>query len=232
MHLIILAESSLELIPKSIASEHDIVKYAKKRKKKPEEIILDSNYHWKAIKKLPDAERRGRPDIVYRSLLTIFDSLLYKCGLVDVIVHTINDDVLYFKKNTRLPRHYARFIGLMEQVLYYKKAPVSGEPLIYVKRQTLSELVNHYILHNFYPIEMTSKGTLVSPSKFYELSSKYTNLFFIIGGFSHGHISSDLSKFKISKLSIFKEPITTQSVCNYVLHNTPLFAKDLEKMCF
>ncbi len=234
MLLIILAESSLELVPPLLVSERDIQKFAKKHKKVPEKTLLDINYHWKAIRKLKNPERHGRPDIIYRSLLSIFDSPVYKCGLADVIVHTINNKVIYFKRGVRLPRHYSRFVGLMEQVLYYNKAPVNtNDPLIYVLNENLIDLVRRTIsIPNSITLLLTSQGTLVSPSQFYKMCNSFENISVIIGGFSHGHINTDLSKFNLEMVSIFNEGLTTQAVCNYVLYNNVLFMKELERNCF
>lgn len=233
MILIILADSSLELVPPSIISNRIIQSYSKKRKKSPEQIILDANYHWKPIQKLKNHEKRGRPDIVYRALLSIFDSPLYKCNMVNVIVHTIQNQVLYFKENIRLPRHYDRFIGLMEQVLYRGKAPLNGAPLIWSNSLSLSNLVKMKINElSAIPFIMTSKGKLCTPSQFHNLISLQKNLIFIIGGFPHGSFKLNLPNIKLQKISVFKEPLSTQAVCNYVLYSTALFTSKFENSCF
>ncbi|MHA1831445.1 MAG: hypothetical protein ACTSWR_07955, partial [Candidatus Helarchaeota archaeon] len=59
---IIFVESSLELIPKSFETDPFILKYAKKVRKNPNNLILDISNHNKIIRRLKNHEKRGRPD--------------------------------------------------------------------------------------------------------------------------------------------------------------------------
>jgi len=49
-------DSALETIPKEISRHPVILREAKRRKKKPEEIILDDSKHYKAMRNLKDRE--------------------------------------------------------------------------------------------------------------------------------------------------------------------------------
>ena len=62
MLTIVIAEAELELVPEEALNERCVIESAKKRGKKPEEILLDSSYHHKA--EICRSGRRGRPDIV------------------------------------------------------------------------------------------------------------------------------------------------------------------------
>ncbi|MBU0623991.1 MAG: 16S rRNA methyltransferase, partial [Candidatus Thermoplasmatota archaeon] len=111
-----LADSELELVPQEIVNERCILNNARARGKAPEKILLDASHHHPAFGKLPDSERRGRPDIVHFFLMLCIDSDLSAEGKLRVFVHTRNNDVIAVNPETRLPPHYPRFVGLIESL--------------------------------------------------------------------------------------------------------------------
>ena len=120
---ILLVYSALETIPKEIWDHPQIKEYCKKRKRKPSECLLDINYHKKAMKKLEEWWMRGRPDIIHFCLLIALDSILNKEGKLRIFVHTRNNEIIYIKPETRIPRNYFRFKGLIEQLFIKKYVP-------------------------------------------------------------------------------------------------------------
>ena len=212
LHLII-ADSELELVPEKIRDHPSVVNYAKKRGKKPDEVLLDSTYHHSALKLLEDGERRGRPDIIHLCLINALESILNKEGRLRVYVHTRNDEIIYIKPETRLPRNYNRFVGLMES-LFKKKAVPKDLELLKMREGTLSELLEEigpdgvFIMHE--------NGNLATPKEFGERLVDYTSPAVIIGGFPHGDF---LSVVEGEKISIYKEPLMAWSVVNEVLVN-------------
>ena len=79
---IILLDCALELVPSEISSMKQIQKHATRRDKKTTEILLDQSHHGRAMTKLSDYERRGRPDITFLSLMSILETPLCKEGLL------------------------------------------------------------------------------------------------------------------------------------------------------
>ncbi|KAF5191626.1 Ribosomal rna small subunit methyltransferase nep1, partial [Thalictrum thalictroides] len=70
----------------------------------------DANILLKQKKNLDDF----RPDILYRTVLAIFDSPVCKAGLVQAIYVKVNSGVLFeIKSHVRIPRTIKRFNGLM-----------------------------------------------------------------------------------------------------------------------
>lgn len=59
-----------------------------------------------------------RPDITHQCLLMLFDSPLNRAGLLQVYVHTSNNVLIEFNPQTRIPRTFKRFAGLMVQLLH------------------------------------------------------------------------------------------------------------------
>jgi rRNA small subunit pseudouridine methyltransferase Nep1 len=138
---LVLAEASLELVPKALWTHPSVVAQAVRRGKEPEKMLLDRSYHHAAMRSIDDTLRRGRPDIIHLSLLEILGSPLAKEELVRVYVHTRNDRGISVSAKTRLPRDCNRFYGLIEQLFEYGRVPLSGSPLLEVRAKTFSQLL-------------------------------------------------------------------------------------------
>jgi len=110
-----LADSELELIPKRIASLPAIRRDAERRKKKAEELLLDSSLHHSAMKGLKEWERRGRPDIVHISLLIANESILNRENMLDMVVHTRNNEAIKIDPEMKVIKNYNRFKGLSHE---------------------------------------------------------------------------------------------------------------------
>ncbi|MFQ6065574.1 MAG: 16S rRNA methyltransferase, partial [Candidatus Bathyarchaeia archaeon] len=141
MLTLILAESALETIPKALWTHPAIRRYSERRVKHPQFLLLDRSYHHAAMKRLEQNEKRGRPDIVHFALLEALGSPLNKERLLQTYVHTINDQVITVNPETRLPRNYERFVGLMEQLFELGRVPPTGQILLKLERKTLPQLL-------------------------------------------------------------------------------------------
>lgn len=60
-----------------------------------------------------------RPDITHQSLLMLFDSPLNRAGLLQVYIHTHKNVLIEINPQTRIPRTFKRFGGLMGKNSYY-----------------------------------------------------------------------------------------------------------------
>ena len=174
-------------MPHPIQGHPAVVKHAKLRKKRPSRILLDASFHHQAIRsKYPqEAERRGRPDIVHLFLMNSQESLLNKYGLLRVYIHTRNNDVIKIAPETRLPKAYHRFVGLMEHVFQNKYVPDKENPLLLLEKMSLKALAEEC---GGKIVVLSEKGKRVK-LKDYELSKDVT---FIIGGFPSGDFLSNL----------------------------------------
>lgn len=211
LHLII-ADSELETVPPEMA-DHRIVKWqARKRGRRPTEIILNSSLHHQAMLKLADRERRGRPDIVHFCLLTALDSPLNMEGLMRVYVHTRHDRVIRVDPSTNLPRMYHRFEGLMEQ-LFLTGAVPPDRPLLTIEHKTLSDLVNEIGCRGFV---MTEKGRRKKICELFEGLGE-EDVFVVVGGFPHGDFLSDVSSLNAELVSIYDKPLTAPTVVARVI---------------
>ncbi|XP_057557729.1 ribosomal RNA small subunit methyltransferase NEP1 isoform X2 [Hippopotamus amphibius kiboko] len=59
-----------------------------------------------------------RPDIAHQSLLMLMDSPLNRAGLLQVYIHTQKNVLIEVNPQTRIPRTFDRFCGLMVQLLH------------------------------------------------------------------------------------------------------------------
>jgi len=178
--ILVLAESALELVPRELWRHPAVVADARRRGKRPGELLLDRARHHPAMSHLTDAARRGRPDIVHQVLLTFQYSMLNKRGLGQVYVHTRDDYVISIRPETRIPKNYNNFVSLMEQLYSAGKVPPSGEPLMELGRKSLRGLLEELggrwvVLH-----EAGEKMSLP------DLGQSLLSSVVVVGGFPHG----------------------------------------------
>ena len=214
-YFFILADSELELVPPEIVNERCVLNNARARGKMPEKILLDASHHHPAFGKLPDSERRGRPDLVHFFLMLCIDSDLTAEGKLRVFVHTRNNDVIAVNPETRLPPHYPRFVGLIESLYEQRVVPSKENPLLELRQGvSLDTLVNALKPDEVIVMNPTGEETPLI-EKF--SSIKGERIVVIIGGFSKGDFRSDLSKLKPITISLGKRMLKVWTVTSKVL---------------
>ncbi len=139
---IVLLESALELVPTDIVGTRQVRASARRRGRRPDQMLLDQSYHGQAMLRLRDHERRGRPDIVFLSLLSLLETPLCRAGLLSVHLHLRDGRVVDVDPTVRLPRNYERFTGLLEQLLLNGRVPPTGTSLLQVTQKTLTETLD------------------------------------------------------------------------------------------
>ena len=55
----------------------------------------------------------ARPDITHQCLLMLLDSPLNRAGLLQIYIHTTRNVLIEVNPQTRIPRTFDRFCGLM-----------------------------------------------------------------------------------------------------------------------
>lgn len=211
---IILADTELETVPKKISSDKTIKRRAQKSGRKSTEIILDSNYHHKAMKKINDSGRRGRPDIAHVCLLTALDSPLNKKRQLNFNIHTRHNKIIRINPETRIPRSYNRFIGLIEQLFQTKKVPPEN-PLIRMESKSLEEIIDE--INPDKTINFSENGTKLDRNEFLKGYNLEEDILVIIGGFPHGDFLSNVEKFSDETISLYSETLDAVTVVNHVI---------------
>jgi rRNA small subunit pseudouridine methyltransferase Nep1 len=208
LHLI-LADSELERMPPEIAVDKAIRWSARRRGRKPTELILDSSFHYRAMRRLPGKERRGRPDIVHLCLLLALDSPLNLEGLLRTYVHTREDRVITVDPSTNLPRAYRRFEGLMEQLFMTGEVPPE-RPLLRLEESSLAKLIKRIGPRK--TIALSEKGERKGLDELFEGVSVRDEVCTIVGGFPHGEFISDVEELADEIVSIYEKPLTAPAV--------------------
>jgi len=212
---IILLESSLELVPREIANHPSVVNNARKRGKKPFETLLDVSLHYHAMLKLREREKRGRPDIVHVSLLFALESPLNKKKKLELYIHTYPGDIIFINPETRIPRNYNRFVGLIEQLLINGKIPPNSDnPLMFVKTMDIDYLFKEIDINGL--ILLSEKGVYKKPFDIVKESIE-NNYLIGIGGFPHSDFSKYIVDKSIAQYSIYSEPLMTWIVLSRIL---------------
>ena len=209
---IIIADASLELIPKEVASLPLIRSMARTKGKKPEEVIFDISYLLPLRKStLSDQEKRGRPDVVHRVLLAILDSPLKSYLSMNVYLHTYKGRIFEVDIATRLPRNYFRFLGLMEQLLSRGKVGPKYRPLIKELKLDLASLIE--TLSPKLKIALSEEGKLVDPIRMAKKIIKEDSVV-VVGGFPHGNFSNEVRGLIEEEFSLCKGTIpASTAVC-------------------
>jgi len=211
---LIFLEASLERVPGVIAKHPAVLNDARRRGKKPKELILDDSKHHTAMKTLPKWRKRGRPDIIHMCLLSALDSRV--SDQIEIYIHTINNEVIWINNQTRLPRNYNRFIGLMEDL--FRKRTIAYESTVLMK---------------FLDVGLDELISSISPSKIVLMSEEgeykedslkdflKENVAVCIGAFPHGGFEEEtieiMKKHSTVSVSLGEESLTSLYVTNRVL---------------
>jgi rRNA small subunit pseudouridine methyltransferase Nep1 len=200
-------DSELELVPEKMCDDYQIRKIANTRNKRPEEMILDSNYMHGAIDRAypGKSNRIGRPDIFYHLLNVTQDSILNRLGYLETVIHTKNDEIIRINSETRMPKSYNRFIGLMEKLLKNGKVESpDGKALMYMEKGKWNSM-NH---DDYDRILLSPKGKKTRPSDIFRNKNNYS---VFIGGFSEGDFVSPVYR-ELEPISIFDDELTIWTV--------------------
>ena len=216
MLTIILSESSLDLIPSEMYNHPSVTSYSKKFKKNPSNTLLDNSWHFGGMKGLENEIKRGRPDIIHLTLLSLCTSPAFYENKIKVFVHTVNDKIININNKTRLPKSYHRFQGLIEKLFLTKMIKSENEILMQLENLSLSQLISK--LKPTQIIGLTTKGQTTTLQKIVEQLNE--NSCILIGGFQKGHFSKETEKildqsFSISNVSLEAHLVASRLVYEY-----------------
>ena len=213
---LILAESSLELVPKELRTHPSIISHAQKINKKPFEILLDNSWHFAAMKGIKNEIKRGRPDLVHFSILEATTIPLFFENKIQIFIHTINDKVITINKNVRIPKSYHRFAGLFEKLFLERKIEIENQKLLSIKDQTFSELIDQ-----INPSDIIGLSTNGKHNSFENISTNLkNNSCIVIGGFQKGHFSDSIKNkfnnlFSVGNVSLESHVVVSRLLYEY-----------------
>ena len=213
---LILAESSLEIVPKELQLHPAVLAHAKKLGKKPSEILLDNSWDFAAMKGIKNEIKRGRPDLIHLCLLQSCSIPLYHQNKIRIYIHTINDKVIFVGENVRLPKSFHRFLGLIEKLFIEKTIKAENDTLLELKDMSFSQLID-----KINPKQVIGLSTQGESSTYSDVVSKLDdNSCLVLGGFQKGHFSDSIKNrfdksFKVDTESLDAHIVIGRTLYEY-----------------
>jgi rRNA small subunit pseudouridine methyltransferase Nep1 len=215
---LVLAESSIELVPNEITGHKAVLNSARRKKKDPSRLILDQSYHHSAILRLRGSGvGRGRPDIAHFSLLIALGSPLNAEHGLRCYVHTRDDQVITVDPRARLPRNTDRFASLLEQLFEESRIPTSGPPLMSLGRETLPKLLDE--ISSDTVIALTTRGSPKAMDEVVADLAKAQKPVALVGGFPVGHFSRQTTDESSAKYRIDRRRLDAWTVVGRAIYD-------------
>lgn len=169
--------------------------------------LLNSDDHAHILKKNNREPGSCRPDITHQCLLMLLDSPLNRAGLLQVYVHTSNNILIEINPQTRIPRTFKRFAGLMVQLLHKFSVRASDGSLKLLK-VIKNPITNHL------PVGVRKLATSFSAKqvvKCKELVPENDDpIVVVVGAMAHGHLQTDYTE---DTVSISNYPLSAALTC-------------------
>jgi len=214
---VLFVEASLELVPRKISHHPSVTRNAKRDGKDPREVLLDKSLHHHAMLGLPEAEKRGRPDILHFCLLEALGSPLNRMGGLRSIAHTLNGDFIEFSSELRLPRDAYRFRSLMEQLFSEGRVPPGDEePLITLASKKLREVKE--VIHPSKTVALTSHGRTEKLVDLCRRLKAEENPLIFIGAYPHGAMRQETLAEADEAVSIHLEALEAWVVTSRLIY--------------
>jgi len=171
--------------------------------------LLNPDEHSHILRKNGREIGNCRPDISHQCLLMLFDSPLNRAGLLQVYIHTENNVLIEINPQTRIPRTFKRFAGLMVQLLHkfsVRAAETSAKLMKVIKNPITDHL----------PAGCRKVATSYSaekPIKPSELVPQDAPIAFIVGAMAHGQIKADYAE---QTVAISNYPLSAALTCTKI----------------
>jgi rRNA small subunit pseudouridine methyltransferase Nep1 len=209
---LVLAEAALELVPSEVRNDPSVASDARRRGVESSRILLDRSFHHRAMLRLKEGLKRGRPDLVHVTLLSITGTPLYMDGGVKVYIHTYGNEVLELQEKTRVPKSYFRFRGLVEQALTEK--PKTG--LLRVRESSFERLVKE--IGSDSVIGLSTQGRKTSMDELSAMIGAARKPCVVLGGFAQGHFSPKALEVMDELVRIHDKPLEAHVVAARVVY--------------
>jgi rRNA small subunit pseudouridine methyltransferase Nep1 len=213
---LVFTETALELVPREILLHPSVRRNSKRRKKRAEETLLDRSLHHFAMGKLPNEEKRGRPDIIHFCLLITQGSPLNTMGKLKVSINLINGFELEVDASMRPPRDCIRFNSLMEQLLINGVIPLTGKPLMKIHHNSLSEQVKKISPSRI--IALSSHGKQSSFENVSKILASEVNPAVLIGAHPKGPMSDNVLDLADAVYSVYPNSLEAWTVTSRIIY--------------
>jgi len=169
--------------------------------------LLNCDDHIGILRKNNREPGSCRPDIAHQCLLMLLDSPLNRAGLLQVYVHTNNNILIEINPQTRIPRTFKRFAGLMVQLLHKFSVRASDGNLKLLK--VIKNPVTDHL-----PVGVKKIATSFSSKAVVKCSDLIPTtedpIVFVVGAMAHGKIEPDYTE---DTVSISNYPLSAALTC-------------------
>ena len=148
------------------------------------------------------------------TLLSICTSPAFYENKIQVFVHTLNDEIILINNNTRLPKSYHRFQGLIEKLFLTKKIESETEILMEMENSSLSKLISKIKPDEV--IALTTEGQKTTFEKLIHQTKE--NSCILIGGFQKGHFNEENQKIIERAFSIHDSSLEAHLVASRLVY--------------
>ena len=168
--------------------------------------LMNCDKHKRLMLKYKKNPSDYRPDITHQCLLMLMDSPLNRAGLLQVYIHTDNNVLIEIDPQTRIPRTFDRFCGLMVQLLHKRSIHAADGP------QKLLKVIKNPI-EDHLPIGCSKMGTsfaaktIVDPKT---LVPSDAPIVFVIGAMAKGSVDPS---YVSDSVSISNYPLSAALTC-------------------
>ncbi|XP_034945341.1 ribosomal RNA small subunit methyltransferase NEP1 [Chelonus insularis] len=169
--------------------------------------LLNCDDHANILKKNNRDLGSCRPDIVHQCLLMLLDSPLNRAGLLQVYVHTEKNILIEINPQTRIPRTFKRFAGLIVQLLHKFSVRASDGHMKLLK-VIKNPVTNHLPVGCRKILTSYNAEQKVDPKKL--VPSTDEPIVIVVGAMAHGQVSTDYTE---DTVSISSYPLSGALAC-------------------
>ncbi|XP_018328143.1 ribosomal RNA small subunit methyltransferase NEP1 [Agrilus planipennis] len=169
--------------------------------------LLNCDDHANFLKKSNRDPGSCRPDIVHQCLLMLLDSPLNRAALLQVYVHTNHNILIEINPQTRIPRTFKRFAGLMVQLLHKFSVRASDGNMKLLK--VIKNPVTDHLPVGVKKICMSfSSNKVVNPREL--VPQTEDPVVVVVGAMAHGKLEIDYTE---ETVAISNYPLSAALTC-------------------
>lgn len=174
--------------------------------------LLNCDDHATILKKNGRNPGSSRPDITHQCLLMLLDSPLNRAGLLQIYMKTERNVLIEVNPQTRIPRTFPRFAGLMVQLLHKFSVRAAENSTILMK--VIKNPITDHLPVGCKKYAMSCLGKRVESCELVPKASgdedECEPIVLVVGAFAHGNLKCDYTE---GAFSIDDLPLSAAFVC-------------------
>lgn len=169
--------------------------------------LLNCDDHLQILRKYNRDPGSCRPDITHQSLLMLMDSPLNRAGMLQVYIRTEKNVLIAVNPQTRIPRTFKRFAGLMVQLLhkFSVRANDTSAKLLHVIKNPITD----HLPVGCKKVSMSFSSKIVKNCRELVPAGEEA-IAMVIGAFAHGNLEIDYTE---EDISISNYPLSAALTC-------------------